>query len=119
VVAAAIRKYDFEAFLDRDLLRLRGSADGRSAEQLEELVTQAHRALQARHAPACTIDLREVAIMSDSCFNVLATWIDWIHAMPVAERYELRFAIDPAIPWQRRTVVTLSAIASDVVKLDS
>lgn len=119
MVAVAISGTDFEAAVEGDELRLRGTADGRSAERLEDLINRTHRALLARRATTFRIDLREVALMSDSCFNVFVAWIGQIQMLPAAERYQLAFAIDPGTAWQRRSVVTMSSVAADVVKLDS
>ena len=119
MVAVAFRDIDFEATLGDDELRLRGTANGRSAERLEQLIAQTHQALIGRRAPRFTIDLRAVATMSDICFNLLVSWIGMIHALPVHQRYRLVFAIDPSTTWQRRSVVTLSSMAADVVKLQS
>ncbi len=118
-VAAAIRDSDFEAWVDGGGLRMRGTADGRSAERLEDLVTQTHRTLIARQTRAFTIDLRQLAQLSDSCFNVFVTWIGLVQMLPEPQRYRLQFAIDPAATWQRRAVVTLSAVGTGVVELGS
>jgi len=119
VVAAAIRELDFEAAVDGDELRLRGTANGRSAERLQQLIVQTHRAAVDRGTAHFTIDLRRVAAMSDICFNILVWWIGMVQDLPVEQRYRMLFAIDPATSWQRRSVVTLSSMAVDVVKLPS
>jgi hypothetical protein len=119
VVAVAIRELDFEASVDGDQLRLCGTANGRSAEQLEELIAQTHRALIEKRATVFNVDLREVALLSESCFDVFVMWIGLIQMLPPEQRYRLAFAIDPELAWQRRSVVTLSSVANDVVKLES
>jgi hypothetical protein len=119
VVAVAIREMDFEASVDADQLRLCGTANGRSAEQLERLITDTHRSLIEAGTTEFSVDLREVALLSESCFDVFVMWIGLIQMLPPDKRYRLQFAIDPALAWQRRSVVTLSSVAAGIVKLES
>lgn len=100
-----------------DELRLRGNANGRNAERLEELVTKTHDALVARKAQAFGVDLRALEFMTASCFNVFVTWINLITALPTDQQYRLSFAIDANAGWQRRSLVTLTTLGGDIVKL--
>jgi ABC-type transporter Mla MlaB component len=118
MVAVAIRERDFEAAVHNSELVMRGCANGRSAERLERLIDETHRQLIAHGATTFVIDIRQVAQMSDICFNVLVDWIGRIQKLPTSSRYRLAFAIDPATTWQRRSVVTLASMAVDVVKLE-
>ena len=119
MVAVAIREADFEASVSTDQLRLCGTANGRSAEQLERLITDTHRALTEAGTTEFNVDLRELALLSESCFDVFVMWIGLIQLLPPDKRYRLQFAIDPDVGWQRRSVVTLSSVAAGVVKLES
>ena len=119
MVAAAIRETDFEASVSADQLRLCGTVNGRSAEQLERLITETHSAVVEAGTIEFCVDLRQVVLLSESCFDVFVMWIGLIQMLPPDKRYRLSFAIDPDLAWQRRSVVTLSSVAAGVVKLDS
>ena len=63
------------------------------------------------------IDLGSLEFMAASCFNVLVGWIGVINDLPVEQRYQLRFSLNSAVPWQRRSLATLSCFATDIVKV--
>jgi hypothetical protein len=42
-----------------------------------------------------------------------------INDLPPEQRYQLRFAPNPAIPWQRRSLRTLSCFATDLVVVET
>jgi hypothetical protein len=46
---------------------------------------------------------------------VLVAWLGRVNELALDQRYELRFATNPAIPWQRRSLHTLSCFATDLV----
>jgi len=113
----SIKESDFEASVIGGELHLRGNANGRNAERLEDLITRTHNDLIARKAPTFAVDMRGLEFMTASCFNVFVTWINLISALPPEQRYQLSFAIDANAGWQRRSLVTLTTLGSDVVKL--
>jgi hypothetical protein len=55
--------------------------------------------------------------MAASCFNVFVMWVGLINELPPDQRYALRFTINPAVPWQRRSLTTLSCFATDIVSV--
>jgi hypothetical protein len=114
-VGLAIKESDFEAVMSGDSLVLRGNANGRNAERLEYLISQVHTDLIGRQAMAFDVDMRGLEFMTAACFNVFVTWVNLIAALPGGQRYQLRFAIDDAVGWQRRSLVTLSSLGSDIV----
>lgn len=116
-VSVAIKEADFEALASAEALHLRGNANGRNAERLESLISQIHTDLVARHAVTFDIDMRSLEFMTAACFNVFVTWINLIGALPAGQRYQLLFAIDPSAGWQRRSLVTLSTLSNDLVKM--
>ena len=116
-MSAGIKESDFEASVSTDELHLRGNANGRNAERLEELVAKTHDELVARKAASFSVDMRALEFMTASCFNVFVTWINLIAALPAEQQYSLSFAIDPDAGWQRRSLVTLTTLGGDIVKL--
>lgn len=118
----AIRDGDFEATASLDTsshLRLTGNAEGSIVTQLTNFVHDVHEKLVQLRAPELAIDIRALEFMNATCFNVLVAWINLIHDLPPELRYKLRFATNPAIPWQRRSLRTLSCFATDLVLVET
>jgi hypothetical protein len=115
----AIRELDFEATATPTAreLRMAGNADARVVEPLNALVSELHAELRAAHARHVTVDLRRLEFMNASCFNILVNWLHLVIELAPEERYELRFTTNQAIPWQRRSLRTLSCFATDLVVL--
>jgi hypothetical protein len=113
----AIRELDFEAegSADPATLLLVGSADGRNVDALTSLIEALHADLVAAGARHVAVDLSRLEFMNASCFNVLVMWLSLVNEAKPEQRYELRFATNPAIPWQRRSLRTLSCFATDLV----
>ena len=65
-----------------------------------------------------TLDLRSLEFMAASCFNVFVMWVGLINERALEARYRLRFAINPAVPWQKRSLATLTCFATDIVKVE-
>jgi len=114
-VELAVREQDFEAVFDeaRATLALSGRADPGVAGRLEQLIHQIHE----RAAQTIEIDLANLELMAASCFNVFAVWVGLINELPPARRYPLRFTINPAVPWQKRSLTTLMCFATDIVSV--
>ncbi len=119
-VELAIRNLDFEAATELEgptTVRLSGNADGRIVAQLTSLIANLHRHIVDARSPQVTVDIRTLEFMNASCFNVFVSWLNLINDLPPADRYQLHFAINPAIPWQRRSLRTLSCFATDLVQV--
>ena len=113
----AIRELDFEATFD-DATRafaLSGNADSSVARQLQDLVIAIH---DSSGPAGVVVDLRNVEFMAASCFNTFIVWVGLINELPIERRYELRFAINATVPWQRRSLATLTCFATDIVKVE-
>ena len=120
VVELAIRDLDFEAAAQVEPganVRLSGNADSAIVAQLTKLITDLHDALVEAQRERVTVDIRTLEFMSASCFNVLVSWLGLIQDQPPGRRYQLTFAINDAIPWQRRSLRTLSCFATDLVEV--
>ena len=117
----SIQELDFEAAAQQQeagtALRLTGNADGRIVAALTSLVSSLHDQLRQDEARHIDIDISHLEFMNASCFNVFVSWLGLINDLPPDQRYELRFATNPAIPWQRRSLKTLWCFATDLVVL--
>jgi len=116
----AIKDLDFEAAAELEStvqFRLSGNADGAIVAQLTTLIDDLHRRIVADHLREVAVDIRGVEFMNASCFNVFVSWLNLINELPPENRYSLRFSINPGIPWQRRSLRTLSCFATDLVQV--
>lgn len=119
-VELAIRDLDFEAAARLEMgvqFRLAGNADGTIVSQLESLVNDLHDKVVEQGKTEVVVDIRELEFMNATCFNVLVAWVNRINDLPPEQRYRLQFATNPAIPWQQRSLRTLSCFATDVVEV--
>lgn len=115
---------DFKAELQLDAantpagVRLAGSADSRTVGPLQRLIEDIHAKILSAKGALLAVDIRELEFMSATCFNVLVWWVGLIHDLAPEQRYQLRFATNAAIPWQRRSLRTLSCFATDLVVVE-
>ena len=117
----AIRDLDFEAVasIEPPEIRLRGSADGTVVTRLIHMIAKLHERLAAANVRDVSVDIRALEFMNATCFNVLINWVASINDLDPDQRYQLRFAINPATHWQRRSLHTLSCFATDLVVVQS
>lgn len=117
----AIRDLDFEAEARvgaASELRLTGSADNAVATQLTTLIDQLHHDLVAFGSREISVDIRALEFMNASCFNVLVNWLGYVNDLEPDKRYRFKFATNTSIPWQRRSLRTLSCFATDLVTVE-
>jgi hypothetical protein len=116
-VELAIRELDFEARFDpaRPAFAMSGNADASVAQQLQQLIHAIHEQCGPR---GVNVDVRNLEFMAASCFNTFVVWIGLINELPIERRYQLRFTINTAVPWQRRSLATLTCFATDIVKME-
>lgn len=117
-----IRDLDFEALVELGppaTLWLAGNADGSITSSLARLLAGLHAQLIAARVRDVVVDIRRLEFMSASCFNTLVSWLTSITELPPAERYQLQFESNTAIPWQRRSLRTLACFATDLVTVET
>ena len=117
----AIRDLDFEAEARVGVaaeLRLTGSADNAVATQLTTLIDDLHNQLVATGTREISVDIRALEFMNASCFNILVNWLGYVNDLEPEKRYQLKFSTNTSIPWQRRSLRTLSCFATDLVTVD-
>ncbi|HVK85798.1 MAG TPA: hypothetical protein VM513_16880 [Kofleriaceae bacterium] len=100
------------------VLVMRGNADATVETALGELVEQLHRLAAAQHARVVRVDLSQVEFMNASSLNAFTLWLTLIEELPAADRYVLRFTLDPKRLWQHRSLRTLSCFASELVEVE-
>jgi hypothetical protein len=121
-VGLGIHTHGFDARVslgDTVELQLIGSSNQALLAPLRELVTQVHDAVCAAPRTRVVIDLTSLEFMTAACFNVFVAWIDLINELPPDKRYQLQFRSNPTIPWQRRSLHTLSCFATGLVVVDA
>jgi hypothetical protein len=117
----AIRDLDFEAATRLEgnpELKLIGSADTAIVGQLAALIEELHGQLVTSGAREIVVDIRGLEFMNASCFNVLVNWLSLIHDLEPEQRYHLHFSTNLSMPWQKRSLNTLSCFATDLVVLE-
>jgi hypothetical protein len=124
MAAAPVGDPDFTAELQLDAanalgVRLAGNADSSSVGRLQSLIEEIHSKVLAAKGARLAVDIRELELMSATCFNVLVWWVGLIHDLAPEQRYQLTFATNAAIPWQRRSLRTLSCFATDLVVVEA
>ena len=98
---------------------LRGDASGSAREPLAELITRVHTVVLAEEMAEAAIDIRELEFMSMVCFRSLLDWVTLIQEESAARQYLLRFISNPNIPWQKRSLHSLSCFAVNLVEVES
>jgi hypothetical protein len=115
---------DFQAELKLDAanapagVRLAGNADSSSVGRLQSMIEEIHSKILLAKGAVLAVDIRELEFMSATCFNVLVWWVGLIHDLAPEQRYRLHFATNTAIPWQRRSLRTLSCFATDLIVVE-
>lgn len=95
---------------------LRGDASGEALAPLDELIERVHSTVVSDDIAEAAIDIRELEFMSMVCFKSLLTWVTRIQEE--SKQYHLRFISNPNIPWQRRSLKSLSCFAADLVEVE-
>jgi hypothetical protein len=99
-------------------LVLRGNADIQARTSLTALVDTLHAHLVERAARVVIVDLAALEFMNASSFNVLVGWLALIQELPPEQRYRLVFRSNARIPWQTRSLRTLTCFAIDLVEIE-
>jgi hypothetical protein len=121
----AVRDLDFvaEARLTGDSgnaeVTLGGNADSAIAPRLESFVTDLHEQLVKATRRQVKVDIRGLEQLHASCFDVLVSWLGLVNELPPDQRYQLHFATNGSIAWQKRSLHTLSGFATDLVSVES
>jgi hypothetical protein len=96
-----------------------GVAEAADADLLDELFRRVHADTPRDRGAAVLLDVRALEVMSSPGVRALLRWISGLDELAPEERYEIRILSDPAVLWQRGTLVTLQAVASDRVIVEA
>jgi hypothetical protein len=94
-----------------------GNADIDAIGPLRELVARIHAEAVRVSAREVEIDLRELEFMNAACMKLFVNWVAEILEGPEDKRYRLRFVSNPEVRWQRRSLLALQCLTTDVVVL--
>ena len=120
---AAVRGDDFaaEAALEGDVpqVELVGKADLNVLADFEQFIGAVHEHTQRLRLQVVRVDLRRLEFMNSSCLRCLIRWVGQIQALEPARRYRLILRSNPALVWQKRSLVALTLLANDLLQIDS
>jgi anti-anti-sigma factor len=119
---APIRETEFTAHAAHGehalLVTMAGKADLNSSSQLERFVDEVHAEAQRLHPAAVRVDLRQVEFMNSSCLRCLVRWIGQIQTLASPEQYRLTLVSSPTASWQKRSLLALTLLSSDLVSVE-
>lgn len=101
------------------VLRLHGSADSAATDPLGELLTTLHGELIERKTREIVVDLRGLDRMVPSCFRQLLTWLGRVQSLETADRYRIRFRVNPTIGWQQHSLSALSYFDTELIAIET
>jgi hypothetical protein len=101
------------------LITMTGKADLTVSAKLDGFVDAVHSEAQRLHPSAVRVDLRQLEFMNSSCLRSLVRWIGHIEHLDSVERYRLTLVSSPDLVWQKRSLLALTLLASEVVSLET
>jgi len=123
VEIGTVQTQDFEARATYDggalALVIKGDASGDAISSFESLLSQIHAEAVQRAITEAFIDIRSLEFMSSSWFKCFVSWLSEIQALDEGKQYALRFALNPSIGWQKRSLRSLSCFAVDLIKIEA
>jgi hypothetical protein len=96
-----------------------GNGDVRAQDPLETLLTTLHEAAGHLQVREVRIDCRELKFINSSCLKVLVSWIGQVLESAPGSRYQICFATNPTMQWQRRSFSALRAFGADLVRVET
>ena len=120
---AAVHDVDFaaEANVSDGVLQatVSGNADLNVRLALERFLAAVHDEARAQKLRTVSLDVRQLAFMNSSCLKSLVVWVTQIQDLPVEQRYQVMVRSSPTLYWQKRSLVAISSLASDIVTIES
>jgi hypothetical protein len=95
-----------------------GNADLNVRLALERFLTAVHEEARTNHLREVSLDLRKLAFMNSSCLKSLVVWVTQIQDLPAEQRYQVKLLSSPALYWQKRSLVAISSLASEIVSIE-
>lgn len=100
-------------------LAFAGSADSRSQNAIEAMLSKAHAEALRLGIEEVAVDFRECDFVNSSCFKAFIVWLEKIQELDEKQQYRLRFYSDDTKAWQRRSLQALSCFAIELVHIES
>jgi hypothetical protein len=120
---AAVHDLDFaaEANVSDGVLQatVSGNADLNVRLALERFLAAVHDEARAQKLRTVSLDVRRLAFMNSSCLKSLVVWVTQIQDLPAEQRYQVTVRSSPSLYWQKRSLVAISSLASDIVTIES
>jgi len=101
------------------VLRLVGSADNATTTPLGTLIAALHDELIERKTREIVVDMRGLDFVSSSCFKQLLGWLGRLQELAEADRYRIRFRVNPSIAWQKHSLHALSCFDTDLIAIET
>ncbi len=99
-------------------LSFTGSADSRSQDAIEAMLSQTHNEALRLAVPEVAVDFRDCDFVNSSCFKAFVVWLERIQELEASQQYKLRFLSDETKAWQRRSLQALSCFAIELVHVE-
>ena len=99
--------------------RFSGNADIDAIAPLRDLLARMHAEVVRVSAREVQIDLRDLEFMNAACMKLFVIWVSDILESPHDQRYRLRFLSNPEVRWQRRSLMALQCLTSELVVIES
>jgi len=120
---AAVHDVDFaaEASVNDGVLlaTVSGNADLNVRLALERFLAAVHAEARSQSLRQVNLDVRKLAFMNSSCLKSLVVWVTQIQDLPAEQRYQVTLLSSPTLYWQKRSLVAISSLASDIVTIES
>jgi hypothetical protein len=120
---APISENDFSAQAlfgeDSFTITMTGKADLTVSAKLDGFVDAVHSEAQRLQPGTVRVDLRQLEFMNSSCLRSLVRWIGHIQHLESREQYRLTLVSSPSLFWQRRSLLALTLLASELVSLET
>jgi hypothetical protein len=94
---------------------LRGNADLRAREQLDDFFSSVDREAGRLKVAEVQVDLRNLVFMNSSCFKDVISWITVVQDRSSDQHYQICFLSNPSLHWQKRSLRSLACIAEDLI----
>jgi hypothetical protein len=119
---ASVHDVDFaaEASVSDGVLRasVSGNADLNVRLALERFLAAVHEEARNQKLRNVSLDVRQLAFMNSSCLKSLVVWVTQIQDLPADQRYQVTLVSSPTLYWQKRSLVAISSLASDIVTIE-
>jgi hypothetical protein len=98
---------------------LSGTGDMHAMSPLGAALKQLHTEVARLGVQTVVVNISDLYFLNSSCLKQMVTWVKQVRESPAKRRYEIRFATNINLHWQRRTLDALMALGDGVVTLQT